>query len=110
MKRCCCCKRLLPESEFHHNKANKDGLNTICKICAYYFKKGMSAKRVRKELETKLPKRMTALDGLRISVQSYAKKGEHIYNILETRNSKYLGFDDKEQFFIKLEELLERGI
>ena len=110
MKRCCCCKRLLPENYFHRNKCKKDGLQEICKRCVYLRRKGMNASQVRKELGVKLPKRTTILDGLKISVQGYAKKGEHIYNILETRNSKYLGFDDKEQFFIKLEELLERGM
>lgn len=113
MKRCCCCKILLPESDFYHNKTKKDGLQNTCKTCHLLRCKGLKADEIRVALKinpSPEPKIITACNGLKISVQSYAKKGEHIYNILETRNSQYYGFDDKEQFFIKLEELLERGM
>jgi hypothetical protein len=33
MKYCSCCKTLKPVSEFHKNKASKDGLQPICKKC-----------------------------------------------------------------------------
>jgi hypothetical protein len=34
MKMCHKCKRLLPFSEYHHDKAQNDGLRKICKECA----------------------------------------------------------------------------
>lgn len=113
MKRCSCCKRLLPESEFYHNKAKKNGFQNACKTCCHLRYKGLKAGEIRVALKINPPsepKITTACSGLKISVQGYAKKGEHIYNIIDTSNSKYYGFDDKKQFFIKLEELLERGM
>lgn len=110
MRRCSCCKKLYPESFFYTCRSARDGLHNVCKRCSRLQARGLKADEVRAKLGIKLPKRMTALDGFKISVQGYAKKGEHIYNIIETRNSQYYGFNDKEQFFIKLEKLLERGM
>lgn len=36
-KRCSCCKEVLPASEFHKRKGSYDGLQSVCKDCAFFL-------------------------------------------------------------------------
>jgi 5-methylcytosine-specific restriction endonuclease McrA len=49
MKRCAMCKELLPVTEFHKNKARKDGLDTRCKECSKLHRKQQYHKDPEKE-------------------------------------------------------------
>lgn len=53
LRKCCGCKRLLPETEFHINRQTKQGLSARCRECASHkLRRYRGAKITRDEYET----------------------------------------------------------
>ena len=67
MKRCSCCHKLKPETEFHKNHRAYDGLNWYCKACKNELRHGAKVKDIR-------PVKRSATGGLLVTVQNYAKQ------------------------------------
>lgn len=99
MKRCSCCKKLKPESEFYKNKHNKDGLHTYCKACSNELKHGAKVKNIR-------PVKRSVTGGLLVAVQNYTKANESKFNIYDTDTGEMFGTNVKELFFARLKGLI----
>lgn len=113
MKKCSCCKKLKPESEFCKNKSMKDGLQNTCRECHSLLMMGYKAKIIRENLDNMVSATATnddyLLKGLKITVLNHPKKLENTYNILNLNDGVFFASNDKEVFFCHLEKLLRRA-
>ena len=113
MKRCSCCLKFKPESEFYKNKSMKDGLQNICRECHSLLMMGYKAKIIRENLDNMVSATATNDDylfkGLKITVLNHPKKLEKTYNILNLNDGVFFASNDKEAFFCHLEKLLRRA-
>lgn len=114
MKRCPCCKKELPESDFWKNAHAADGLQSYCKRChAMMTTKQYKAKVIRQGLQNMVSafydnQEDYAVKGVRVNVLNHVKKGENRYNIQNLNTGEFFATQDKEKFFIKLENILKR--
>lgn len=99
MKRCSCCHKLKPETEFHKNHRAYDGLNWYCKACKNELRHGAKVKDIR-------PVKRSATGGLLVTVQNYAKANESKFNIYDTDTGEMFGTNVKELFFARLKGLI----
>ncbi len=105
MKRCSCCRKFKPESEFWANKATKDGLMSICKQCSSFKSKGYKSHEIRSLLETER-KSIKTLGGWRINILNHAKERENRFNMIEIGGDKALYTNDKELFKRRICEII----
>lgn len=114
MKRCSCCKKLLPESEFWKNKAHKDGLQNCCKSCCTAINNKLyKAKIIKQNMMNAVSpfydtQQDYAVRGIRISILNQPKAVEFMFNINNLNTGENFQTNDKERFFVKLEKLLGR--
>ena len=114
MKKCSCCQKELPESEFYKNKAHKDGLQNCCKSCQTSLtNKSYRAKVIRDGLYNTVnafqPKEDFILGGIKCTILNKPKVSEKTFNISNINTGENFSTNDKEHFFAKLEKLLGRA-
>lgn len=105
MKRCSCCRKFKPESEFYKNKHTKDGLMAICKQCSSFKSKGYKFHEICSLLETER-KNIKTLGGWRINILNHAKERENRFNMIEIGGDKTLYTNDKELFKRRICEII----
>ena len=98
MKRCTCCAKEKPESDFSKKQSTKDGLNQYCRKCQRLISQGY---RVRVIREMNLEKQIDgyALGGIRINILNHAKQGEHTFNLLDVNSGKGIFTNDQKKIF-----------
>ena len=114
MKKCSCCQKELPESEFWKNRSAKDGLQNCCKSClTLLHQKSYRAKVIRDSLYNTVkafqPKEEYVVGGIKITILNRPKVVEKIFNISNINTGENFSTNNKEYFFVKLEKLLGRA-
>jgi len=116
MKRCSCCKKELPETEFWKNRSAKDGLQFVCKKCQTMLSsKAYKARIIRSGLMNMVSAYPSSQDdyvfkGIKINILNQTKGIEKMFNIHNLNNGENYTTDDKESFFLRLEKILQRGV
>lgn len=113
MKKCSCCQKELPESEFWKNRYTKDGLQTYCKSCQTALTtKSYRAKTIRDGLYNTVKAFQTKEDfilgGIKITILNRPKVVEKMFNISNINTGENFSTNNKEYFFEKLEKILGR--
>ena len=103
MKRCSCCRKLLPETAFHKYARMSDGLNIYCKKCRNAMRQGAKVDELRPA-----PKVLRSLTGgLKIAILNHPKSYEFKYSIYDTDAGQLFTTNDNQAFSEKLSKLLE---
>ena len=100
MKRCSCCRKLLPDDAFCKNTHIKDGLDYYCKACRIKLRHGERPADIR-------PIKRSSIGGWKITVLNYAKANESKFNIYDTDRQKLFQTNDKKAFADQIFKLLE---
>lgn len=113
MKKCSCCQKELPESEFWKNRHAKDGLQNCCKSChTALANKSYRSKCIRDGLYNTVNafqlKEDFILGGIKITILNRPKVIEKMFNISNINTGENFSTNNKEHFFVKLEKLLGR--
>lgn len=114
MKKCSCCQKELPESEFWKNRSAKDGLQHCCKSChTLLTQKSYRAKAIKYNMYNTVkafqPKEDFILGGIKITILNRPKVVEKTFNISNINTGENFSTNNKEYFFTKLEKLLGRA-
>lgn len=89
-KKCCTCKIEKPYSEFHIQRARKDGRQNICKPCKAIYKKEYRIKNIEKIKKQNKKYRAANKEKIRLYEfkYKYGLTPEEYYDLLNSQNNK----------------------